>query len=104
MTERLRDDPSEWQVGTWNPREAQIAAALRIADRAKKRAEELQRAALAAVKPKTALKVRVMPCGFKAVSGPRKEVMPTLGIRHRKVYETVVSLPFVTIQHGRGEP
>ncbi len=88
-SERLRDDMALTQ---WD-REAAIKAALRIAERAKKRAEEMQRQALAMVAaPPPLVPVYDMPCGLMAY--------------RVESFGQEVSLPFVSIlfeafQHGR---
>lgn len=87
-SERLRDDMALTQ---WD-REAAIKAALRIAERAKKRAEEMQRQARAMVAPPPLVPVYDMPCGLMAY--------------RVESFGQEVSLPFVSIlfgafQHGR---
>lgn len=86
-SERLRDDMA---FTVWD-RTAQIAAQLRIVERAKRRAEEMQRDALAVVAvPPPLVPVFDMPCGFMAYSV--------------ESFGQDVSLSFVSILFGEPRP
>ena len=97
-SERLRDDMALTQ---WD-REAAIKAALRIAERAKKRAEEMQRQARAMVAaPPPLVPVYDMPCGFRAYHEAEEREVWQSSRTGKFAVLTRVSLPFVAFQHGR---